>query len=133
MVNNIVEYSCLDSIRDMILKKKKKILSVTVAQSCLSLCSLLFLMPSGRIERRTKMTLSILFFFFFGHAEKDVSTLKNGVTFGVTKLLTSPSEHLHLKIASYFILLSPKTILSIITYHFIIFSTFQLLFYNTTH
>ena len=91
-------------------------------------------MPSGRIERRAKMTLSILFFFFFfGHAEKGVSTLKNGVTFGVTKLLTSPSEHLHLKIASYFILLSPKIILSIITYHFIIFSTFQLLFYNTTH
>ena len=46
-------------------QKQKKILSATVTQSCLSLCSLLFLMPSGRIERRAKMTLSILFFFFF--------------------------------------------------------------------
>ena len=42
-------------------------------------------------------------------------------------------ERLHLKIPSYFILLSSKITLLIIPYNFTIFPISQLLFYNITH
>ena len=42
-------------------------------------------------------------------------------------------EHSHQEIVSYPILPSQKATLSIIPYHFTIFPTSQLLFYNTAH